>query len=173
MKKIVYILLIPFSISLNSFGQKLIENKVDEFTKKSVKRTTWSKLVWTPSIYMHSQVSKINEDYSFSIKLMHNKTAFSINEGDEIMFILENDSVMKFPSVKYAITCRGCGSVDFIGASDPGIETHYLLNKSQLEYLSDNKIKKMRIYTSKGYIESEVKSKPAATFSKQIELVSK
>jgi hypothetical protein len=69
--------------------------------------------------------------------------------------------VIKLQNLQDAKTCEGCGAVGFKGSQAPGIEVFYVLDKGQVEKLKAHNIVKVRIYTSEGYLENDIKDKVA------------
>lgn len=170
MKK--YLLLI-FAIitSLSLTAQELLENKVDDFTKKSIKRTSWEKLMYGMSGTAFFRISKIDDNYYFDLKLMNNRI-FSIPENAELMFKLENDSIYSISNIKYAITEKGAGAIGFAGSAAYGIQTSYISkNDWNFSTLKKHIPVKFRIYTSDGYIEEEIKPKFVEKIANCIKLV--
>ena len=62
----------------------------------------------------------------------------------------------------------GGGSIGLAGSSGIGVYAHYYGN---LNFLKNNKITKIRIYTTDGYYEKEIKKKYQETLSKLFQLV--
>lgn len=155
MKKKTSLLLLLILIVVIGFGQKLEENKVDDFTKITIKRTSWEKLT---KYYAHFRISKISDVEYFDLKLLLGKE-FSIMEGQDIMFKFDNDEILTLKNSKTTITCTGCGAVGFGGSEGPGISVSYQMNKEQKTLLDTKKIIKVRIYTSDGYTENDVSEK--------------
>ena len=157
-----------------TFGQKLEENKVDEFTKSFVKRTSWetiSPFNMSNRFYAFTSFRKINNIYLLDFKMtLRNDAVFSINKGDNIMF-KTSDSVIIMSNSNYKISCKGCGVKGFTGSGLEGIEVVYEISESDVKYLISNKIKKIRVYTSDGYVEEDIKEKYAEMFIRQLKLV--
>lgn len=80
----------------------------------------------------------------------------SINEGDNFMIIAENDSIISLSSIDYSNANYQGGAWSLIG--------QYAITEEQLSYLTQVQIKSIRVYTSEGYIESEIKEKHALKF---------
>lgn len=165
-------LFIVFIVFINySYGQSLAENKIDEFTKNKVIRTSWEPFCRNPKLLSYISTSRINNDIFLSLKFMGNTGIFSVNEGNEMMLKLSNDSIISLRALKYAISCRGCGSVTIVGTDLQGVNVDYKINEKQFSDLLANKVIKIRIYTADGYFESDIKEKFAQTFIKELELI--
>ena len=166
-KLLTIILLIGFSIQVK--GQKLVENKVDEFTGNQIKRTSW---VTTSIGYSRTNfgISKINNNFYLNLKMLKGGV-FSIAKGANIMFKLTNEEIITLSNNNYEITCTGCGAIGFVGSAAQGINTSYDITTEQLTKLKNIGIKKIRIYTSDGYLEDDLKSKHDRKIKKAISLI--
>lgn len=164
------ILLACLLIPVMSFAQKITEDKIDEFTKSSVKRTSWDKLFSTMKATSHIRVSKINGIVYLNLKLMDG-SVFSMDENAKLMLKSTSDSIVTLYNLKFQITCRGCGAPGFGGSAAEGIDVSYVIDQDQAEYLKTHPLNKVRIYTSEGYIEEQVKSKNSDLLSSQLKLV--
>lgn len=157
-----------------SFGQKLEQNKTDEFTKAHIKITSWETLNsfgFANKLFAFTRIRKIDSTYLLDFKVtLRSGSVFSIREGDELM-IKTSDSVIALSNLKYQISCTGCGVKGFTGSGLEGIEVTYEIPASEVFYLSNNKIKKIRVYISDGYVEDDIKDKNAQMFVRQLKLV--
>jgi hypothetical protein len=161
MKKTYLIALFILILTIGkSFGQKLQENTTDDFTKKSIKRTSWESLTAYDGPNAHFRISVVGDDEIFDFKLMMDKV-FAIDEGQTIILKLDNGELVTIKNSAYVITCNGCGAVGFKGSEAEGIETSYPLIKEQIEKLKAHKVVKARISTNDGYFDIDVKDKLA------------
>lgn len=154
-----------------TFGQTLEENKVDEFTNNTVKRTSWETLNMTMKFTAYFRVSSINDHDYFDLKLMLGGKVFSIGKDQEIMFKLDNGEFVKLPNLKFTITCTGCGAKGYSGSAAQGIKVSYPIDKEQFEKLKNNTVVKIRIYTNDGYVENDTKEKHAKKIQTALKLV--
>jgi hypothetical protein len=161
MKKIIFALLFLFS-SVVLHAQSLEINEVDEFTGNTVKRTSWETFNSNTSFYGHFRISQINDSYFFDLKMMIGNKVFAIDQGQEFMFKLSDDEVISLQNLKYSIACIGCGAKGFAGSQGYGVQTSYPIDKNQIQALKSNQIVKVRIYTSEGFFENDVKAKHAS-----------
>jgi hypothetical protein len=174
MKKIILLVTLITVIIGNAFqlyGQTLEEDKVDEFTNNSIKRTSWETLNMSMDFTAYYRISSINNQKYFDLKLMIGAKVFSINKDQELMFKLENGEFVKLPNLEYSITCTGCGAIGFSGSQAQGAKIMYPIDDAQFEMLKNNTVVKVRIYTSDGYVEDETKEKYAIKMQKAIKLV--
>lgn len=154
-------LLLVLMVSSATYSQTLEENKVDEFTGNSVKRTSWEILNQTMKFNAFSRISRINENTYLDLKIMIGGKVFAIAEGDELMLKLSNDEIIKLQSIKYEITCTGCGARGYSGSQAQGLSVIYSIANDQIEKLKNNSIIRVRIYTTNGYVEEDTKPKNA------------
>lgn len=175
MKKII--LPIILFVSVYSFGQSLAENKIDEFKKVHIKRTSWETLhSFSKGFVVNYRIEKIDSIVAFNLKMMVGNgftptKVFSISKDSEIIFKLDNEELVSLFSISHEITCTGCGAIGFVGSEAQGINIRYFLDKSSIDKLIKNKVVKIRIYTTDGYYEDNIKEKRAIEFIKSIELV--
>ncbi|HTC00882.1 MAG TPA: hypothetical protein VK705_09385 [Ferruginibacter sp.] len=154
-----------------SYSQKIAENKIDDFTKTSVIRTTWDNLYkggLSNPFWISIRVSKLNSSYWIDIKTMNDNKVQSIQEGGKFLLMLTNDSIIELNNNKYVISCIGCGATGFIGSGGEGIETSFLLNDSLKGILQKIPLKKIRLYFTDGYVEGELKNKQTELILKDI-----
>lgn len=172
MKKYVLTLCILLTVaSLRSFAQKLEENKKDEFSNKSIKRTSWETLYKTLTTESHFSFSKVDTSAFIHVKLMIGNV-FSIDKDQELMLKLDNGDIVKLLNTKFEVTCEGCGAVGFIGSGAQGLDVAYWIAKDQLDKLKAHKVVKVRIYTNEGYIEQDIKDKNANKITACVNLIS-
>lgn len=155
MKKIIIAFLL-FTCLMNA--QKIVENKVDEFTKNKVVRTDWEKISDSRGLYLYSRISKIDDSYYVEMKIPTNYVT-SINPEDDVSFMFENNEIINLKSTEYKITCYGCGSIGLAGSSALGLGFVCKTSNLDIEKFKNNLVKKIRINKSTGYSEDELKSK--------------
>jgi hypothetical protein len=159
-------------IFIKANSQTLKENKVDEFTKNSVKRTSWEPVSKMGKIYAHVRASKINDQYYLDVKtILLAGDVFGIKEGDVVMLKMSTDSILTLNNPKHLVSCKGCGSVNIIGSDGYGVELNLPVLPDQVDYLISNKITKIRIYTTDGFVESDIKEKFQDAASRVLKLI--
>lgn len=162
MKRILLLSFISFSLTVMS--QELKENKVDEFTKNKVKKSSWELLTKgsfrANSFRSFFRFSQINDAYYIDIKMMPiSGGVYSISKGAELMFKVDTGQIISLKNIDYTISCRGCGAKGFAGSEAMGTQTSYVISKDDLLLLKNKLIHKMRIYTNDGYMEEEISDK--------------
>lgn len=161
MKKTALIILILLTgIISKSFGQKLEENKKDDFTGNMIKRTSWENLFTTMTANAFFRISLDGDNESFDFKYQDG-SVFSIDKDQELLLKLDNGDVVTLKNYQYTTTCKGCGARGFTGSSAEGIQVLYLLSKDQITQLKAHKIVKVRINTVEGFFDHDVKDKNA------------
>ena len=175
MKKHVILSIVTFivfgTVSF-TYGQKLEVNKVDDFTNNTVKRTSWERITMNMGFTSYFRFSQINANNYFDLKLMlASGSVFAIDKNQKIMFKLDNGELVTLHNLEYVITCRGCGAKGYIGSDAQGIKTSYPIDKEQFEKIMNNTVVKIRIYTTDGYIENDIKEKNAKKISNALKLI--
>lgn len=166
------LLFIAFAtISAIASAQELKENKIDEFTKLALKRTSYETLVQNFKMNLFIRGSKIDSTTYLDIKLMIGGKVFSIQENADLMLMLENDSIVTLKNLKFALSCKGCGAKGFAGSAAEGVQTSYVIDDAELKALTTHNIKKIRIYESDGYLEDEIKEKRSELLKKTLLLL--
>jgi len=176
MKFIAFIITIFLFLHKHSFTQTLVENKVDEFTNNKVMRTSWETLNISWKYTGYFRISQINETMYFDLKMsiaegLSKGRIFSIGEGQEIMFKIESGEIIKLKNLKHEVTCIGCGAIGYAGSAGYGLSVSFLLSKENAEKLKNNKVVKIRIYTSDGYVEDDTKLKHAEKIISSLNLL--
>lgn len=172
MKRII-LLIVLLSISTIVKSQSLVENKVDEFTEKAIKRTSWETMTMKFGFVTYFRVSSVNHYKYFDLKMMigSDGKVFSISKDQELMLKLDNGEIVKLKNIESTVTCRGCGAKGLSGSSAHGIKVSYSINQDEFNLLKNNLIKKYRVYTNDGYYEKELKSKQSKKIIKALELI--
>ncbi len=156
MKKIMFLFVL--TLSFTSVGQSLLKDEVDDFTKKEIKETEWE--VFTRYFHSYIRFRKVDSEFLMDFKMWRaNGSVFSVNEGETLYFKFTDGEVMKIQNSNYEITGYGDGATNISGSGALGIYLKCNISKDQLEILSTKEINQLRIYTSNGYIENDVKPK--------------
>lgn len=166
MKKII--LLFSIFISSLCFSQKIVENKTDEFTKKTILRSDWEKLTST-EYASYINLNKIEGTYFLGLKVI-TMTVCSVSENNKISFLFDDGSVLELENMKYAISGYGDGAIGLSGSQALGLSLNLILSNENLEILKNKTIVKIRINTSKGFIEDKVKEKNSVILKKMLSL---
>jgi hypothetical protein len=140
---------------------KYSKNEVDDFTKRVVKVTS-PQTVYNSSGQLNFLLARVD---SVKILKIHYKLSTSssktlcFNNASKIMFILGNDSILKFDYVGDIECAESDVRVGSYGSASYKyeIEGAFLLSDYLIqEYLSKFFIKKIRIYFTDGYVDCEL-----------------
>lgn len=168
MKKIILFLL----VSLPIYSQKIIEDKIDDFTNKSIVRTEWEKISSNSDLYLNVRISKIDGTCFLELKFFP-KGVSSIDTKDDMSFMLESGEVINLRSTKYQLSNYGDGAIGIIGSQALGFHIDCLVSEADIQKFKNNLIKKIRINKSEGYAESDIKPKFAEKFRGLFQVVYK
>jgi hypothetical protein len=153
-------LLIPLLlISVSSFAQKLTENKRDDFTNKGIKQTSVEKLARSSKMSGFSydfSIRKVDSTYLFNVRMM-SFGVYSIAKYDKFLIKLKNDSIITLYNPEYEISGRGRGSSGLSGSNTQGTSIYYPITVDQINQILQSDITKIRVYTTEGYSEEDVK----------------
>ncbi len=170
MKHIYCILFIILTSNLTS-GQELEIDEIDEFTKSHVQTTSWETLTNRSPLYSYARLRKIDNRYVFDVKLMGGSKVFSVDEGNNLLLKLENEEIIEIFNKNYELSNYGEGAIGIIGSQSLGVFLKCSISHEQLQKLRQKKLEKIRLNSSNGYREAEVKSKQAEKFMKMMNLI--
>lgn len=170
MKKIILILIIITSANY-TFGQELTKNEVDEFTGKTVKETSWETLNKKSKLYSYVRFRKVDSTIYFVFKMMIGNKVYSVDKGEVLYLKFADEEIVKISNSQYQLTTYGAGAVGLIGSKALGVELTCLINQETLSKLEEKTLAKVRVYTSDGYVEAEVKEKQAENFKELAKLI--
>lgn len=170
----IFTLLLVLIVNL-SFSQELMEKTTDDFTGRTEMYTSWEVLFkkgLTPSICKY-RFNNIDGNIVFQVKLVVNGgEVFLVDETMPIEFLMGKGQLVKFYPNAASIARKGGASDGFIGSSRWGASITYLpTTNADVETLSKNRVKKVRVHTDIGYVEDELKSKEQKTLSNSIALI--
>lgn len=161
---------IPF---VTAPAQKLIKNEVDEFTRDRIKTTSFEPLCQTFNLVAKVSARSINDSlYFFRLKIALGSGRVHSIERDATFFLkLADESIVELHNNEYTLSCTGCGSTGFVGSGAQGSETVYMINEDQRNKLLASKLSKIRIYTSQGYAECNIRSERAVVIQNELLLL--
>lgn len=157
-------LLLPLFIIIYSttYGQKLVTDKTDEFTGAKVKETSVENLAkpFKMSGFAYTfTFRKVDENAFMNLRLMSmSNSVFSIKDGDVLSLKLNNDSIIVLSNAEYTISKRGGAGGGLSSGNSQGVSLHFPLSNNTIDLLKTHSIVKVRIYTTDGYSEQEIKS---------------
>lgn len=157
MKSILSLLLFLCS---NVFAQKLVTNKTDEFTGKKVKETSIENLAqpFKMSGFAYKFSFKmVNDALYFNLRIMSlSNSVFAIKDG-EVLMLKMADTVVTLSNTEYAISKKGGAGGGLSSGYSEGVSLYFQLNKESVAIIKNKAILKVRLYTTDGYSEQEVK----------------
>lgn len=157
-------------ITTTAFGQKLEKNEVDEFTKISVKETSW-KALWEGMQSQSYVMARQNGDsYFLYFRYMDGKV-LAMEKGAEMLLKTDTDSVIVLKNFEYTISCRGCGAKGLSGSGTEGLQLTFELTQVQMLYLKQHNVTKLRFYTTKNYREFEIPERNQDLIKRELELL--
>lgn len=173
MKKLFLLLTLSLVTSL-CFSQKLKENEIDEFTGKKKMVTSWENLCLNGKDYAFAKVQNYDGYILLHIKHMPSwggTKPYSIDEGDKLMLMLDDGTVVTLYSPEMVFSAIGAGATGLTGSAVEGIYPTYPVNNEDVETLKSQPLKKVRMYTTNGYIEVELKGGKKEMIKNMLELV--
>jgi len=171
MKKSFIISVFLIILTNLTFGQKLTKDEVDSFTNKTVKETSWETLNKKSSLYSYVRFRKVDSIYILGFKMMIGNKVYSVDEGEVLLFKFMDDEIIKIKNSEYQLTTYGAGATGLAGSNMLGINLTCVIDKKILEKLKAKPLMEVRVYTSDGYAEAEVKNKQADKFMELASLI--
>ena len=163
MKKLLLILL---CFPMIGFGQKCKyqKNETDKFTKSEIKITK-EKILWknpmggnTLSFY----VSSVDKEKFITIRYSQG-SVFTVKSGESLTLLLENDESVSLITDNSVVS-------DYSGSSWFAYTT-YSIPKNSISLLSQYNVTDIRIQTSDGYIDKEVKGKKQSRINEHLKCI--
>lgn len=157
-----HLLLIALTaIYLPATAQKLAEDEKDEFTGLQVKETSVEKLAHPFKMSGFSYnfaVKKVDDRYYFNLRMMSlNGEVFAIRKDSKFMLRLKNDSVITLLSPSFEVSGKGEAGSGLSASSAQGVSIYYPITKQEISLINASEITKIRVYTSDGFTEQDIK----------------
>jgi hypothetical protein len=166
MRNIIFALLF-FMPSLAS--AQLKKNDVDPYTKKEIKETKKVILQSRMSKTLSASVGSVNGNTYIDCYISTNDI-FSIKEGDRLIFLFDNDSTLTL----YA-NSTDVASSTYISTLNMTVwktEMRYKISQEEMEMISRNDIKGVRVYMFKEYLNfNDIKQSKSTKFKNLLDLV--
>lgn len=155
-------------------AQILERNEIDEFTNNKVQSTSYEILAQNFKMSAFIAATNINDSIAIlNLKLTVGPgRVHAIDKGGIFFLKLSDNSIVELRNIEYSISCTGCGARGLGGSGAQGTKTSYSLDKSQIAKLRKSSVSKIRIYTTNGYIESEVNSNRNDVIKQSLNLLS-
>ncbi len=175
MKKIILFILLSVSNIAISQNCKYKTNEVDEFTKNTILETKGGILTISGMGLGFStafSLKKINNTRYLNFQVI-SPSIFTLREDDEIMFKTDSENTINFKFPKTIIADYISGTR--IGTSTtPSMWTGKILipiSDENYERLLAETISKLRVYTSDGYVDDDIKGKRAKKLQKYLKCI--
>ena len=159
-------------ISFVLFGQEIKENYIDEFTGQSKVSTSWKTLYMGFSSTTYQRLYKQDDQTYLNIKMSKGpQSVFAVAEDAMLLLKLLSDTILTLRNLEYTITSTGGGAYNILGSKAQGLSLYFPISKKYLEILSFMLVKKIRIYTTKGYFDQKINSTNAEKLKKACVLI--
>ena len=159
MKKIILGLLLVTSMISFSQNCKYKINETDEFTKNKILETEFE---WISS-NIGGSFKKINDKKALRLQL-NSSSVFSVREGSKVMFLTDKEEPITFifpeTNISKISTMTSFYSINYL-----------MLSEENQNRLLNEKISKIRIYYSDGYIDTDIKEKKAIKFQELLKCI--
>jgi len=163
MKKVVFIAIMAVFTSFSVFSQKIESSKVDDFTGKKVIYTSKEKI--TSESMTNFKQTMFQFRYENETMFLHLfwqcREIMSVTDGSNIIFKMTDDSNITLKSIGNVIAEKGVASTKSVQIAGLwGLALKYT-GEDLNRFSEDIYVKKFRIYTTKGYVDFDVKEKDA------------
>ncbi len=157
-------------LPLGMRAQKIKKSEYDKFNKSKHIETSWvnvrKNVVDLNDVHVRLYAFKGQNFLEFKI----NNFNTVIPEGSAITLLSENGDTCDFEVFETAFPGTGKGAVSIMGSAKPGVT---VLSIGDLEFLEDNLITDIRINTSEGYVDYEIKKDNSQKLQKAYNLFKK
>lgn len=162
------LLLIFLSFSTPIFAQKLAVDKMDDFTGKVEKQSSYEVIFNDFSSTLRIKTMLVDTSEYIAIKMVVSKSSYYINESDLLQIKTSDGLIYNFYAIKSCYSGVGQGAVGLNQSGVMGIEATY---KGALSCLKNVDIIKIRVNTSEGYKDFDISKKKSATINNLISLL--
>jgi hypothetical protein len=138
------------ALTLSASAQKIKKSEIDKFTKEKRIETSDVILKLGMSQSMGARIRSVGNSY-FIIFSGTGPGSGVIGSDDTMLFLLDNDST---------ITVKSTGIQDYqIYKYNSSYSHQYSIDPSQIQTISQHRVKSLRKYTAKGYIDFDLPEK--------------
>ncbi len=142
------------------FGQKefKITKTVDEFTGDTLIQSAWVKMSNTDNANRQSYIRLSSSKGVNVFEIMYSTLGqiASISPGDEFYIKLQSGTVVTLKNSDFQISEKGKASPVFAGSEATGFHLFFPISNEDLLLLSQSRIEKCRLSTSKGFMETGI-----------------
>ncbi len=164
-----------------AFSQKLLKPEVDKIsgdtTWKTNEQALYAKLTLVGANEMVAvQPEKVGNTYFAWLNITQPKTAnyYYILKGNKIFFKFSDKSILTLEAAKENLTEKVGSNTTTFGSVGEGMKTYtpFLISKEQLDKLVSTPIEFVRVESSKGELDYDIKPKLAEKVQKAFQLIS-
>lgn len=176
MKRLLLLLLLLPGIceAQEYLSGKLAENRIDEATHDTIKRTYWQVLErggFSRKLNSFYRISRINNDICLDLKIIEGGTVFVVARNAGLKLLLENGNILILHNSEYKISCTGCGSRGYGGSAAQGVLLSFTLSTADLKILQRYYVTAIGINTGEDYLEKKVNETHSELLMDEIKLV--
>jgi len=159
--------------SFTAYAQKIEKNEIDDFTGERVVYTNWERLHWGVRVLGKQILTRFGFENGSGVFLLNwvCETVLAVREDDKILFKLDNGEVHELVSNSYEIAAPGAATVNMLWGSTNSIGLS-LLYKGDLSFFGKGIVTKIRVNTTDGYIDIDLKKKEGEKLRKQYNVFS-
>ncbi|PXV61245.1 hypothetical protein CLV62_12578 [Dysgonomonas alginatilytica] len=171
MKNLFIVLFLLFPIL--AFSQKIEKNEVDDFTGNKVIYTSWEKI-------KGGNVLTGRDNLMFMLRYENGTTYLhlkwitveitSISNDAKLMFKFNDDSVATLNSISHVLSGKGEGVTGLSWSAIMGIHAMYK-GDDIIKFSGDAVATKVRVYSTDGYVDIDIKDKDGAKINKAYSLL--
>lgn len=164
MRKIA--ILIAFALPLLVNAMKITKDEIDEFSGNRIIETSWETLA-SRDIRIRFRLADNKQFLDFKY---YTEGLVIIDEGDELKFKSQSDSIISLHATQRFRSGIGQGATGNFGADFWGIHASYT---GDMEWFADNVTRLIRIYSTKGYFDKKISESDGRKLVKLYNLFSK
>lgn len=170
-KLLMFILVILGSLSINA--QTLEINEIDEFTGIKRKVTSWETVAIVSKFGGYMRFADNGGAKLLSLKAVIGAPGkmFYVERDTDFLIKLEDGTVITLKNEESVVACMGCGARGYGYSQAFGIHLNYILSTENFQKLLNSKIVKIRLITSIGTVDQELKPKASDTLLAAIKLL--
>jgi len=159
MKRVALVVMgVVLSFSVNA--QKIKTDKVDDFSGKRIIETDWMLVYAKLFNSFYFSFKSVEQIKCLKIEWVHPEDIRAVNDGENIVIIkLTNGEVVNFANSSFQVSSKGGGAHGFGSSAANGLTL--TLMSFDIDKLGMFLIEKVRIVTTKGYFDFEIKEKNA------------
>lgn len=167
------ILIVLLILSYKAFSQKIDKSEVDDFTGKKAVYTSYEKIKGSMNCknILHFRLISESEKEYMQLKWSTDRM-LSVSEGENVLLKLSNNDILKCKNLKYVLASNGDGAVGLNCSKALGVCLDLSIENIEIFKSNDVFVTKIRIQTSEGYFDIDIKEKDSKKLNKAYSLLS-